>query len=105
MSAVKRSLNMRGKSMQDALLMLNILAHPLRLSILCTIIESGEITAGDIVASEPQASQSQISQYLRTMRESGILTARRDGLFVYYRLKDKKAAAIMKVLKELYCQG
>lgn len=94
----------RQADMAEALTMLRLLSHPLRLSILCAIVENGEMSAGDIVAAHAgTASQSQISQYLGNLRESGILTARRTGQFIHYRLGDRRAARLLDTLKDLYC--
>jgi|JI10StandDraft_1071094.scaffolds.fasta_scaffold220159_2 DNA-binding transcriptional ArsR family regulator len=93
------------EGMKEALKMLKIMGHPLRLSILCRLIENGEMNAGDIVAAEQEkASQSQISQYLNALRKQGLIESRRDGHFLYYRISDKRVKEIMKTLHKLYCR-
>lgn len=92
--------------MAAALDMMKILSHPLRLSILCTLIERGEMSAGDIMASVPAetpASQSQISQYLGQLRQQGLISGRKDGQFVYYKIGDPRVKRLITVLHNLYC--
>jgi len=92
------------KNMGDALTAIKILSHPLRLSILCHLIERGEMSAGEIVEQEKShASQSQISQYLQKLRKEKIVTMRKEGLFVYYTIACPKIRQIIALLHELYC--
>lgn len=92
------------EQMKDALHMLKILSHPVRLSILCNLIENGEMNAGEIVAQESAyASQSQTSQYLRKLKKEGLIAARKDGQHVYYSLKSDEIKTLIGVLHDLYC--
>jgi len=92
------------QEMDKALHMLKILGHPVRLSILCNLIEKGEMNAGDIVEQESQiSSQSQTSQYLRKLRDEGLITARKDGQHVYYCLNSKDVKTLISLLHQLYC--
>lgn len=94
----------RAQNMEEALKMLKILGHPLRLSILCTLIERGEMNAGDIVESEcGNASQSQISQYLNALKKEGLIDSRRDGHYQYYRITDKRVKTMVETLHKLFC--
>ncbi|TVQ84228.1 MAG: transcriptional regulator [Micavibrio sp.] len=92
------------EEMKDALHMIKILGHPVRLSILCNLIEKGEMKAGDIVAQESgYASQSQTSQYLRKLKKEGLIAARKNGQHVYYSLKSDEIKSLIGVLHDLYC--
>ncbi|MCM2343082.1 MAG: metalloregulator ArsR/SmtB family transcription factor [Alphaproteobacteria bacterium] len=94
-----------AENMEDALKMLKILGHPLRLSILCTLIDNGEMSAGDIVTAESdRASQSQISQYLNALKNEGIIQSRREGHFLYYKIADKRIKILVATLRRLFCQ-
>lgn len=94
-----------AENMEDALKMLKILGHPLRLSILCTLIDNGEMSAGDIVTAESdRASQSQISQYLNALKNEGIIQSRREGHFLYYKIADKRIKTLVATLHRLFCQ-
>lgn len=96
--------NSRERGMAQAMDALKLLTHPLRLSILCHLMEDGELSAGDIVDREShRASQSQISQYLNKMRIQGLISARRDGHYIYYTLADKRIRTMIQTLHKLYC--
>lgn len=85
--------------------MLKLLSHPVRLSILCDLIEKGEMGAGDIVIKEKnRASQSQVSQYLAEFRRRKLVKARREGQQIFYSIASSDVKAIMGLLHELYCR-
>ncbi|MDZ7843531.1 MAG: metalloregulator ArsR/SmtB family transcription factor [Anaerolineales bacterium] len=48
-----------------------------------------------------QKRQPYISQHLSVLRESGLLQTRRDGKYVYYRLKDSALFELIKAAAEL----
>ena len=58
-----------------------------RILILCTLSER-EMSVGEI-ASEIEASVQNTSQHLQVMKDRGILTSRRDGQTIYYRMVDQ----------------
>ncbi len=60
------------------------LAHPTRLQIL-DLLRQGEVCVCHIEAALNKR-QAYVSQQLMTLRESGLVESRRDGLQVYYRL-------------------
>lgn len=94
----------RAENMEEALKMLKILGHPLRLSILCRLIEKGEMSAGDIVTAESdKASQSQISQYLNALKNEGLIQSRRDGHFQFYNIADNRVKTLVSTLHKLFC--
>lgn len=94
----------RLENMQEALRIIKILGHPLRLSILCSLIENGEMNAGDIVVQEANtASQSQISQYLNALKKEGLIESRREGHFLYYKISDKRVRTVVEVLHKIFC--
>lgn len=94
----------RIEGMTEALRILKILGHPLRLSILCNLIEEGEMNAGDIVERESgKASQSQISQYLNALKKEGLIESRREGHFLYYRIHDTRVKTLVGTLHKLFC--
>lgn len=74
-----------------------------RLMVLCKLMEHGEIRVGDL-AQEIGLSQSACSQHLARMRDDGLVTFRRDGQSLWYRIADPRTAALMELLYRLYCQ-
>lgn len=90
--------------LDEAVNLMKVLSHPLRLSILCKLIHNGEMTAGDIVAAEaPHFSQSQVSQYLGILREMGYVATRREGQIIWYAIDDKNVKKMVETLYALYC--
>lgn len=104
----KAELKRKNKSarLDDAVELMKVLSHPLRLSILCNLIHNGEMTAGDIVAAEaPRFSQSQVSQYLGILREMGYVATRREGQVIWYAIADKNVKKLVETLYGIYCDS
>lgn len=79
---------------------LKVLAHPVRLCIVNGLLVSGEcnVTYMQNCLNTPQST---ISQHLQRLRTAGIVECRRNGLEMYYRIKNDKIATLMsEVLKE-----
>ena len=74
---------------------LKAVAHPVRLQIV-ELLEAGEMCVGDIVEALG-GKQAITSQQLNMMKDKGVLSRRRDGARVYYRIENKN------VIKLLYC--
>ncbi len=101
----RRMLHKKSENIIEVLNVLKILSHPVRLRILCHLIEYGEMSAGEIVkAEEASASQSQISQYLQILKKQGIIKNRKDGLFQHYSLAEPNIKKIITLLHALYCK-
>jgi len=84
---------------------LKLLAHPVRLSLLCNLLHHGEMSAGALVAAEADsASQSQVAQFLTKMRVEKLVKRRRDGQTVYYRIASPAVAQIIATLNNIYCR-
>jgi DNA-binding transcriptional ArsR family regulator len=64
-----------------------ILADTSRLAILNCLIENGEVSVGQAVEATDRQ-QTNVSKHLKLMAEAGLLTRRKEGLQVYYRLVD-----------------
>ena len=95
---------LKKKKLLKATEMLKLLSHPVRLSILCDLIEQGEMSAGDIVEAEKsRASQSQVSQYLAEFRRRKLVKARKDGQQVFYTVAAPDVKTILNTLHDIYC--
>jgi DNA-binding transcriptional ArsR family regulator len=81
---------------------LKALSHPVRLKILCQVME-GEKTVGELTEF-CEISQSAMSQFLTRMKDEGVLTSRKHGTFVYHGLADPKLKKLMKAIKDIYCK-
>ena len=80
---------------------LKSIAHPIRLKILCFLLE-GEKNVGEI---EQQfgSTISNISQHLTVLRKADIINRRKEANFMYYSLKDSAIATLMETIKKNFC--
>ena len=83
--------------------MLRLLGNERRLMILCFLLVHGEMNVGQL-AEAVGLSQSALSQHLARLRANSLIEFRRDARTLYYRLCDKRATRIIKLLKDLYCK-
>lgn len=80
---------------------LKALSHPVRLKVLCRVIEK-ERTVNDLTEF-CDISQSAMSQFLNRMRAEGMVESRREGNQVYYRVANPKLIQLLRALKDIYC--
>ena len=80
---------------------LKAISHEGRLMILC------HLTTGEKSVTELEellsARQAAVSQQLSRLRLEGLVTPRRDGKAIYYRLTDDRPKQIMEVVYDLFC--
>lgn len=74
-------------------------AHPLRLEILEQLAQ-GERSV-EVVADRTRLSIANASQHLQQMRRAGLVEARRDGKFVFYRLADNSVLGLLASLRHV----
>jgi DNA-binding transcriptional ArsR family regulator len=81
--------------------LLKALSHETRLLILC-LLADGERSVSDLerMLTLPQAA---VSQQLARLRADNLVTTRRDGRMIYYRIADAEVATIITTLHELFC--
>ena len=87
-------------SAQRASELLKKLANEQRLLILCKLLE-GECSVSDL-SSHVRLAQSATSQHLAKLRESGLLSTRRDAQSIYYRIEDEDTLRVLHALCEIY---
>lgn len=80
---------------------LKALSHPVRLKILCHIMER-ERSVNELTEF-CEISQSAMSQFLNRMKAEGIVVSRREHHFIYYSVADKRLMRLLKEIKEIYC--
>lgn len=88
---------------EEASSLLKSLANRHRLLILCQLIE-GEKSVGQL-ADFLGIRDSTASQHLSLLRRDRIISGRRDGQTIWYRISSKPALDIMQVLYATYCAG
>ena len=81
---------------------LKAISHEGRLMILC------HLSAGEKSVTELEellsARQAAVSQQLSRLRLEGLVTPRRDGKTIYYRLADDRPQKIMDVVYDMFCK-
>lgn len=72
------------------------LAEPARLHIL-TALRGGEQTVGELVE-ETELGQANVSKHLQLLYGLGFVSRRKDGLYVYYALADKRVFELCDIM-------
>jgi len=79
---------------QQATELFHLLSHPARLQILDELRrEEACVCHLQAVLERPQA---YVSQQLGVLRDAGVVTDHRDGVFVYYQLADRQVERLME---------
>lgn len=85
----------------EASKLLKVLSNPDRLLLLCQMTQ-GEFSVRELeemtgIAPPP------LSQQLTVLREEHLVSTRREGKKIFYRIVKKEALALLQVLYQLYC--
>lgn len=78
---------------------LRAIAQPTRLRILY-FLKDGEKCACEIIP-KMKEDQSNISRHLALMKDAGILESRKEGVSVYYKIKDKRVFTLLSIVDEM----
>jgi ArsR family transcriptional regulator len=74
-------------------------AHPLRLEILEQLAQGDRSV--EVLADRTRVSIANASQHLQQMRRAGLITARREGKFVFYRLADDAVLELLASVRRV----
>lgn len=77
-------------------------AHEDRLLLLC-LLSRHELSVGEI-EEQLKIRQPSLSQQLGVLRREKLVTTRREGKRIFYRMEDQKALALVTLLYDLYCR-
>ncbi|MCP3463283.1 MULTISPECIES: helix-turn-helix transcriptional regulator [unclassified Bradyrhizobium] len=86
---------------EEASRLLTAMANAKRLMVLCNLLD-GERSVGDL-ADLVGLSSAALSQHLGKMRALDLVTTRRDGQTIYYRLASPEVREVLQTLYRLYC--
>ncbi|EDY39149.1 bacterial regulatory protein, ArsR family [Cyanobium sp. PCC 7001] len=86
-------------SAEGARALLKALADPLRLQVI-EALGAGERCVCDLGA-DLDLAQSKLSFHLKVMREAGLLAAREEGRWIYYRLRPEAIGSLQHWLEQL----
>ncbi len=75
-----------------------LLGDPGRVRLLYTLLEAGEVPVTEL-AESVALSQSACSHALRLLRTAGVVTSRRDGRQVHYRIADSHVRLLLDVTR------
>lgn len=76
---------------------LRVLAHPHRLRIV-ELLEGADLTVGEL-AEQMGIAHAACSQHLSLMRANGLLTSRREGKVVYYKVNHPSAVSMLQCIR------
>jgi ArsR family transcriptional regulator len=76
------------------------LAHPLRIAVI-DALRDGEIGVNEL-CERLGVEQSALSQQLSVLRSRNIVVGRKDGLNVYYSVRDKAVFKLLDVAKQIF---
>src|SRR3970040_1853768 len=76
-----------------------ILANPTRLAMI-EALRDGERTVTDLVQAVG-TSAGNLSQHLSAMREVGVVEARREGRYAFYRISDPRILTALPLMREV----
>lgn len=82
---------------------LRAISHEGRLMILCHLA-SGEKSVTEL-ENLLSARQAAVSQQLSRLRLEGLVTPRREGKAIYYRLTDDRPRQIIEIVYDLFCRS
>ncbi len=86
----------------DIATLLKAMGNERRLVILCQLVAHKEMSVG-AMAKVIGLGQSALSQHLAKMREEGIVSTRREGQTIWYRISDNRVEELMENLHGLFC--
>ncbi|WP_229202804.1 helix-turn-helix transcriptional regulator [Arcicella rosea] len=90
------------KKMEKAAYILKTVAHPVRLAIIDLLSQEGQMGVNDI-CKVLECEQSLVSHHLINMKLRGILKSQKDGLNVYYELKEKEITKLLACIENCDC--
>ncbi len=76
-----------------------LLGDPTRTRLLYALLDAGELYVSDL-ALATGTGESTVSQALRLLRASGVVTGRRDGRKIWYRLSDDHVRELLGITLE-----
>ncbi len=88
-------------SADKATSLMKVMANADRLMLLCQLSES-EKSVGEL-ETILDIRQPTLSQQLTVLREAGLVSTRREGKSIFYRISSQSALAVMQVLSQEIC--
>ena len=80
------------------------LSEPVRLRIIHLLLTKGELCVCDLVDTL-KLSQSVVSRHLAYLRNNGLVTTRREGVWVHYKTVDDCCNALFEHIRQCGCEN
>lgn len=93
---------METKDIENVASLLKTMAHPIRLKILCLLLEH-EMTVGEL-REEVKTTNANVSQHLTILRNKDIISFRKEANFIYNMISDKRMLELISTMKNLFCK-
>lgn len=82
------------------------LSHPLRLRVLCCLLNQSEQRANvSELVKATGMQQASLSQLLARMKEDGLVEGVRSGRMIFYHIPNPKIIELLKHCKDIFCQN
>ncbi len=94
--------NLSKEKLEMAAFILKTVAHPLRLSIIDLLSEKERMSVNEIVEAL-EAEQSSVSHHLSNMKIKGLLKAEKQGVQVFYSLKERDLIKLLDCMENCNC--
>ncbi|MFP3126669.1 MULTISPECIES: ArsR/SmtB family transcription factor [Bacillaceae] len=88
---------MNIEQFKDSAEMLKVVAHPVRLALVKSMIKKGPLNVTSLYE-EFGMPQSTISQHLSKLKAVNVVSGTRKGLEIYYEVKDKRVEIILDAI-------
>jgi len=75
-------------------------AHPIRLRILDYLRQQGQPCTVTQIMEAAGTSQATVSQQLRILKDQGILSARREGNYIFYAVADRSVLLLLDCIRQ-----
>ena len=89
------------KKAEEVVTLLTAMANAKRLMVLCNLLDR-ELSVGEL-ETRVSLSQSALSQHLAKLRALKLVSARREGVSIYYSLASSEVRQVLSTLYGLYC--
>jgi len=98
---IKMEMQKLGARAEEASQLLDAMANPKRLLILCNLLE-GELNVTQL-SERIELGQSPLSQHLAKLKAWGLVRARREGQQIRYSLASDAVREVLQTLYAIYC--
>ena len=90
------------KKLEKAAFILRTIAHPTRLAVIEWLQQHDQLTVNQLVELTG-CEQSLLSHHLSNMKLKGLLTAKKTGTSVHYKLKEKQLTQVVRCIEKCDC--